>query len=128
MKEKISKNQKPNIKYNLFGLGNTAISSRVASFDINVSDNTVYDWEYFLKVFSLSKCVISKSNGYTFYRQINNTLGISQPDQKTIDQLKKIKIFTLNKVIDKYPYVKEEIKKTKNIKYKKINNPYWFEL
>ena len=82
------KNQKPNIKYNLFGLGNTAISSRVASFDINVSDNTVYDWEYFLKVFSLSKCVISKSNGYTFYRQINNTLGISQPDQKTIDQLK----------------------------------------
>ena len=122
------KNQKPNIKHNVFGLGNTAISSRIASLDIKVSDNPVYDWEYFLKVYSLSKYIIVKSNGYTLYRQINNTLGISEPSQKKIDQIKITKIFTLNQVTDKYSYVKEEILKIKNKNYKKINKPYWFEL
>ena len=43
--------QKPNVKHNVFGLGNTAISSRIASLKIKVSNNTVYDWEYFLKVY-----------------------------------------------------------------------------
>ena len=122
------KNQKPNIKHNVFGLGNTAISSRIVGLDIKVSDNVVYDWEYFLKVYSLSKYKISKSNGYTFYRQINNTLGIPELGQKNIDKLRMNKIFTLNQVIDKYPSVKEEILKTKNKNYKKINKPYWFEL
>lgn len=122
------KNQKPNIKHNVFGLGNTAISSRIASLDIKVSDNPIYDWEYFLKVYSLSKCIIIKSNGYTFYRQINNTLGISEPVQKKNEQIRTTKIFTLNQVIDKYPSAKEEILKTKNKNNKKINKPYWFEL
>ncbi len=122
------KNQKPNIKHNVFGLGNTAISSRISSLDIKVSDNPVYDWEYFLKVYSLSKYIISKSNGYTFYRQINNTLGISELAKKKIDQIRIIKIFTLNQVTDKYTSAKEEILKIKNKNYKKINKPYWFEL
>ena len=119
-------NQKPNIKHNVFGLGNTAISSRISSLDIKVSDNPVYDWEYFLKVYSISKYVVSKSNGYTFYRQLNNTLGISEPSKKN-EQLRRLKIFTLNQVINNYPYVRKEILKTKNTNFKKINKPYWFE-
>jgi hypothetical protein len=121
-------NQKPNIKHNVFGLGNTALSSRIASLDIKVNNNVVYDWEYFLKVYSLSKYIISKSNGYTFYRQINNILGISELDKKKIDEIKMNKIFILNQVRDKYPFVKQEILKTKNKTYEKINKPYWFEL
>lgn len=121
------KNQKPNIKHNVFGLGNTAISYRIAGLDIKVSDNVVYDWEYFLRVYSVSKYKISKSNGYTFYRQKNNILGISKQEKNIIEQNRIIKIFTLNQIIDQYPLAKKEILKTKNKNYKKINKPYWFE-
>jgi hypothetical protein len=121
-------NQKPNIKHNVFGLGNTAISSRIASLDIKISNNPVYDWEYFLKVYSRSTYKVTKLNGYTFYRQINNTLGVLEQTQKNNDRLKKLKIFTLSQVINEYPSVKEEILNTQNTKNKIIHRRCWFDL
>lgn len=123
-------NQLPNIKHNVFGLGNTAISLKAACLNIKVSDNAVYDWEYFLKVYSCSELLISKSNGYTFYRQLNNTIGIGKLSSTKIKELKKIKLLMLNQVLDKYPSAKQEIlelSKKNHKTFKKINKPYWFE-
>lgn len=124
--------QTPNINHNVFGLGNTAISKKITSLNIKVNNNLVYDWEYFLKVYSLSNYKISKSNGYTFYRQSNNTLGVNNRTKEKLLSLIEIKIIVLNEVIAEYPLVKNEIIKTnklinKQITNQKLINYYWFE-
>ena len=87
----------------------------------------------FLKGISPLKHIISKSNGYTFYRQINNTLGIGRLSLNRFNEIIKIKIFTLDQIKDKYPFAKQEILQLKNINFEEIKNKinnkfYWFEL
>lgn len=125
-------NQIPNVLYNVFGLGNTAISKKIANQKVKIYNENIYDWEYFLKIYKVVDIKIDKADCITYYRQCNNTLGLNTPNLD-IKKLINKKLAVLNNIKHLYSDAKKEICKLKEMidkKHffnKKRKKYYWFE-
>ena len=107
---------RPNISYNYYGLGNTAFTGDTLTLneiDLSIIEN-IYDWEFYIQLFSAKgfKTIFGKTPVY--YRQINNTVGMQNGDSADV----------------KYR-IAEKYKEYKDIGKSKINtetsHKFWFE-
>lgn len=70
---------RPNISYNYYGLGNTAFTGDtliLPNINLNIIEN-IYDWEFFIQLYSKTSFETIFGSKPVYYRQNNNnTLGI----------------------------------------------------
>jgi hypothetical protein len=117
----------PNYKFNVLGLGNTAINVGILEGFNRPINTQIFDWSFFLNLDLLVKLNISKVEGYTYYRVHPNGLLNNFNEQS---RLYGLNMEVMLDVIDN----SEKSREINNLKRQHNNNNleyvkdgFWFE-
>ena len=117
----------PNYKFNVLGLGNTAINVGILEKLNRPINAKIFDWSFFLNLDLLVKLNISKVEGYTYYRVHSGGILNDFNEQSMLYDLNMEVMFDVNDNSEKSREINNLKRQHKNNNLEYVKDGFWFE-
>jgi len=117
----------PNYKFNVLGLGNTAINVGILEKLNRPINAKIFDWSFFLNLDLLVKLNISKVEGYTYYRVHSGGILNDFNEQSMLYDLNMEVMFDVNDNSEKSREIDDLKKQREKNDLYYVKDGFWFE-
>jgi len=117
----------PNYKFNVLGLGNTAINVGILEKLNRPINAKIFDWSFFLNLDLLVKLNISKVEGYTYYRVHSGGILNDFNEQSRLYDLNMEVMFDVNDNSEKSREIDDLKKQREKNDLYYVKDGFWFE-
>ena len=117
----------PNYKFNVLGLGNTAINVGILEGFNRPINTQIFDWSFFLNLDLLVKLNISKVEGYTYYRVHSGGILNDFNEQSRLYDLNMEVMLDVIDNSEKSREINNLKRQHKNNNLEYVKDGFWFE-